>query len=110
MKSSHLSCLIGNAGLLWSPCWGIAPHLELICSTRSSFLLLPLLQGPSNLVTAFLGSLWSSIKEVKAHFVFDGEHAVALHAMQGNQASFHGEGEVSWILSNFFRNLGYILT
>ena len=41
--------------------------------------------------------------------MFDGEHAVALHAMQGNQASFHGEGEVSWILSNFVRNLGYIL-
>ena len=109
MKSSHLSCLIGNAGLLWSTCWGIAPHLELICGTQSSFFLPPLLQRPSNLVTVFLGSLLSSIKEVKAHFVFDGEHAVALHAMQGNQASFHGEGEVSWILSNFVRNLGYIL-
>ena len=42
--------------------------------------------------------------------MFDGEHGIALYAMQGNQASFHGEGEVSWILSNFFRNLGYILT
>ena len=28
--------------------------------------------------------------------MFDGEHGIALHAMQGNQASSHGEGEVSW--------------
>ena len=27
MKSSHLSCLLGNAGLLWSQCHGIEPHL-----------------------------------------------------------------------------------
>ena len=24
--------------------------------------------------------------------MFDGEHGIALHAMQGNQASSHGEG------------------
>ena len=40
--------------------------------------------------------LWSSIKEVKAPFVFDGEHRIAVHAMQWNQASSDGEGEVSW--------------
>ena len=28
--------------------------------------------------------------------VFDGEHGIALHAMQWNQASSHCEGEVSW--------------
>ena len=31
--------------------------------------------------------------------MFDWDNAIALHAMQGNRASSHGEGEVSW----FFR-------
>ena len=29
--------------------------------------------------------------------MFDWENAIALHAMQGNRASSHGEGEVSWV-------------
>ena len=29
---------------------------------------------PSKLVTVFLGTLWSSIKEIKAPYVFDGEY------------------------------------
>ena len=41
------------------------------------FMLLRGLQGPSRLVTVFLGTLWSSIKEVKALFVFDAEHGIA---------------------------------
>ena len=41
--------------------------------------------------------------------MFDWEHGIALQAMQENHASSHGEGEVSWILSNCSRNLGYIL-
>ena len=65
--------------------------------------------GPYRLVTVFLGTLWSSIKEVKTPFMFDGEHRIALHAMQGNRASFHGEGEVSWFYSSCGRNLSYIL-
>ena len=51
------------------------------------FVLLRGLQGPSRLVTVFLGTLWSSIKEVKALFVFDAEHGIALNAMQGNRTS-----------------------
>ena len=31
------------------------------------------------------------------------------HAMQGNRASFLGDGEVSWVFSSRGRNLGYIL-
>ena len=54
-------------------------------------------QGPSILVTVLLGTLWSSIKEVKAPFVFDGEHGIALQAMQWNRALSGDEGEVSWI-------------
>ena len=50
--------------------------------------------GPSNLVTVFLRTLWSPIKEVKAHFMSDGEHGIALHTMQGNLVSSHGEGEI----------------
>ena len=49
------------------------------------------------------------MKEVEAHFVFYGEHGIALHAMQGNLASSHCEGEVSWFLLTFVGNLGYIL-
>ena len=65
--------------------------------------------GPYRLVTVFLGTLWSSIKEVKTPFMFDGEHRIALHAMQGNRASSRGEGKVSWFFSSCGRNLGYIL-
>ena len=41
--------------------------------------------------------------------MFDWEHGIALHAMQGNVASSLGEGEVSCVFSNCSRNLGYIL-
>ena len=60
-------------------------------------------------MTVFLGTLWSSIKEVKAPYVFDGEHRNALHTMQENLASSHSEGEVSWFFASCGRILGYIL-
>ena len=41
--------------------------------------------------------------------MFDGEHGIALHTMQGNWASSQGEGEVSWFFSNCSGILGYIL-
>ena len=41
--------------------------------------------------------------------MFDGVLGIALHAVQGNQASSRGEGEVSYIFSSCDRNLGYIL-
>ena len=40
---------------------------------------------------------------------FDWENAIALHAMQGNRASSHGEGESSSVFSSSSRHLGYIL-
>ena len=46
----------------------------------------------SRLVTVFLGTLWCSIKKIKAPYLFDWEYVVALHAMQGNQSSSLGEG------------------
>ena len=60
-------------------------------------------------MTVFLGTLWSSIKQIKAPYAFDGEHGIALHAMQENQASSRGEGDGSWFFSCCSRNLGYIL-
>ena len=41
--------------------------------------------------------------------MFDWEHGIALHGMQGNRASSLGKREVSWVFSNCGRNLGYIL-
>ena len=40
--------------------------------------------------------------------MFDWEYGIALHAMQGNRASFPNEGYVSYNFSSFGRNLGYI--
>ena len=41
--------------------------------------------------------------------MFDSEHGIALHPMQGIQASSPAEGDVSWDFSSCGRNLGYIL-
>ena len=41
----------------------------------------------------FLGTLWSSIKEVKAPFMFDVELGIALQAIEGNRASSLGDGK-----------------
>ena len=56
-----------------------------------------------------LGTLWSSIKQIEAPYVFDWENAIVLDTMQGNQASSRREGKVSWVFSSCDRNLGYIL-
>ena len=47
-------------------------------------------------MTVFLGTLWSSIKQIKAPYLFDWSHGIALHAVQGIWASSHGECEISW--------------
>ena len=60
-------------------------------------------------MTVFLGTLWISIKEVKAPYMFDVEHGIALQAMQVNRASSRSEGEVSWFFSNCSRILGFPL-
>ena len=60
-------------------------------------------------MTVLLGTLWNSVKQIEAPYVFDWENAIALDTMQGNRASSRGEGEVSWVFSSCGRNLGYIL-
>ena len=41
--------------------------------------------------------------------MFNWKYDIALHEMQGNQASFPGEGYVSWDFSSCSRNVVYIL-
>ena len=56
-----------------------------------------------------LGTLCCSIKHIEAPYVFDWEHGIALHPMQGIRSSSPAEGDVSWDFSSCGRNLGYIL-
>ena len=59
-------------------------------------------------VTVFLGTVWCSIKKIEAPYVFDWEYRIALHAKQGNRASFPSEGDVSYDFSRCGRNLGIL--
>ena len=70
------------------------------------FCLPELYQCSSRFVTVFLGTLWCSIKKIEAPYVFDWENGLALHAMQGNRASFPSEGDVSYDFSSCGMNLG----
>ena len=65
-------------------------------------------QCSSRFVTVFLGTLWCSIKKIEAPYMFDWEYGIALHAMQGNRASFPIEGDVSYDFSSCSKNLRYI--
>ena len=40
------------------------------------------------------GDFWCSIKKIEASYVFDWEYGIALHAVQGNRASFPSEGDI----------------
>ena len=65
-------------------------------------------QCSSRFVTVFLGTLLCSINKIEAPYMFDWENRIALHAMQGNRASFPSEGDVSYDFSSCGMNLGYI--
>ena len=56
-----------------------------------------------------LGALWCSIKHIEAPYVFDWEHRIALHTVQGIRASSPTEVGDSLDFSSCGRNLGYIL-
>ena len=60
-------------------------------------------------MTVFLGILFSSFREIEVPYMFDWEHGTPLLAIQRNQASSCGEGEVSCVFSSYGRHLGYIL-
>ena len=51
-------------------------------------------QCSSHFVTVFLGTLWWSIKKIEAPYMFDWQYGIALHAMQGNRASFPSEVDI----------------
>ena len=42
-------------------------------------------------MTVLLGTLYISIKKIKAPYVFFWDNAIAVHAMQGNRASSRGD-------------------
>ena len=81
--------------------WIDLGYIELFCIPEVH-------QCSSHFVTVFLGTLWWSIMEIEAPYVFDWEIGIALHEMQGNRASFNSEGDVSYDFSSCGRNLGYI--
>ena len=70
-------------------------HLDLIWGTPMYFGFGRGHQGSSLVVSVFLVILFSSIREIEVPYVFDWEHGIPQHEMQGNRASSCGEGEVS---------------
>ena len=60
-------------------------------------------------MTVFLGTLWCAIKPMEAPYMFDWEHGIAMHPVQGIWALTPAEGDDSWDFSSCNRNLGYIL-
>ena len=67
-------------------------------------------QCSSLFVTVFLGTLCCSIKKIEAPCMFDLEYGIALHAMQGNRASFPSEWVVSYDFSSCGTNLGLFMS
>ena len=104
-----MSCMMGNRELFWSQCRGIGLNLELIWTPPRYFTFQRGHQCSSRLVRDFWGTLCSSIKQIKAPYLFDWEEGIALHAMQGNRASSLTERQVSWFFLSGGGNLGYVL-
>ena len=99
-KPSQLSSMMGNGALHSSHSRGFGRHFKLILATPSDFTFLQRHQCPSRLLRDFWGTLCSSVKQIKAPYLFDWEQGIALHAMQGNRASSLSEGDVSWFFSS----------
>ena len=58
---------------------------------------------------SFLGDSLVFHQHIEAPYVFDWEHGIALHPVQGIRAFTPAEGEDSWDFSSCSSNLGYIL-
>ena len=86
--------MMGNRELFWSQCREIGLNLELIWATPKYFTFLRSHQCSPRLVRDFWGTLCTSIKQIKAPYLFDWEEGIALHAVQGNQASSFSERKV----------------
>ena len=59
-------------------------------------------------MTVFLGTLWCSIKQIDAPYVFDFEHGIVLHPVEGIRALTPTDKDDSWDFLSCSRNLGYI--
>ena len=57
----------------------------------------------------FLGALCSSVKQIKAPYLFDWKQGIALNALQVNRISSLSEGKDSWFSSSCGGNVWYIL-
>ena len=99
----------GVRALFWSQCRGIGLNLELIWATARYFTFLRWHQCSSRLVRDFLGTLCTSVKQIKAPYLLDWEQGIALHAMQGYRSSSFGEQEVWWLFSSCSGKLGYVI-
>ena len=86
----------------WASCRVDLGYTELFCFPELTSVF-------CRLVTVILGTLWCSIKQIKAPYVCDWEHGIALHSMQGNQATSHGARDVSRFFSSCGENMGYIV-
>ena len=71
----------------WASCRVDLRYTELCCIPEVH-------QCSSRFVTVFLGTLWCPIKKIEAPYVFDWEYGIALHAVQGNRASFPSEVDI----------------
>ena len=63
---------MGNRELLWSQCREIGLNLELIWATPRYFIFMQGHQCSSRLLRDFSGTLCSSIKQIKAPYLFGG--------------------------------------
>ena len=66
-----------------SHCREIGLNLKFIWATPSYFTFLRWHQSSSRLVRDFWGTLSSSVKQIKAPYLFDWEKGIALHAIRG---------------------------
>ena len=108
-KSRDMSCMTGNRELFWRQCRGIGLNLDLIWTTPRYFTFLLWHQCSSRIVRDFWGILCTSVKQIKAPYLFEWEQGIALHAIQGNRASSFSEREVWRFYSSCSGKLGYVL-
>ena len=89
----------GEQGIFLEPIQGIGLNLELIWATPRYITFLRWHQCSSRLVSDFWGTLCTSVKQIKAPYLFDWEQGITLHEKQGNRASSLSELQVSVFLT-----------
>ena len=92
-KPRQLSCTMGNGALLWSQCRGIDHHFKLIWATLSYLTFLWWHQSTFRLVRDFLGTLCSSIKQIKAPYILIGNNTLLCKQCRGIEPHLSGRGK-----------------